>query len=189
VRLGWLRRTLHDAFDAVQDGLELRDAAGRLLHANVALTRLVHADPQSDRISDAMEHVCVAVRGMLRTSSGHDAIAALDAVTRDVRTDHAGYRVRGQFVSNSTFGAGTTIIISVAQLTPSPPSLDALQERWGLTPQEGRVALLLALGYSNTRIAAELQVGATTTRHYTEAVFLKLRVHSRAQAARRILVG
>jgi DNA-binding NarL/FixJ family response regulator len=188
VRLGWLRRTLHDAFDAVQDGLELRDAAGRLLHANAALTRIVHADPQSDQISDAMEHVCGAVRGTLQSSPGHDAMAALDAVTRDVRTDRARYRVRGQFVSSSTFGAGTTIIISVAQLTPSPPSLEALQERWELTPQEARVALLLAQGYSNSRIAAELQLGATTTRHYTEAVFLKLRVHSRAEAARRILV-
>jgi DNA-binding NarL/FixJ family response regulator len=189
VRLGWLRRTLHDAFDAVQDGLELRDAAGRLLHANVALTRIVHADPQSDRISDAMEQVCGAVRGTLRTSSGHDAVAALDAVTRDVRTDRARYRVRGQFVSGSTFGPGTTIIICVAQLTPSPPSLESLQERWELTPQEGRVALLLAQGHSNARIASELQLGATTTRHYTEAVFLKLGVHSRAEAARRILVG
>jgi DNA-binding CsgD family transcriptional regulator len=188
VRLGWLRRTLHDAFDAVQDGLELRDAAGRLLHANVALTRIAQDDPQSDRISDAMEHVCSAVRGTLRTSTGYDAIAALDAVTRDVRTDRARYRVRGQFVSSSTFGAGTTIIISVAQLTPSPPSLEALQERWELTPQEARVALLLARGYSNARIAEELQLGGTTTRHYTEAVFLKLRVHSRAEAARRILV-
>jgi DNA-binding CsgD family transcriptional regulator len=188
VRLGWLRRTLHEAFDAVQDGLELRDAAGRLLHANVALTRIVKGDPQSERISDAMEHVCSALRGTLRSSPGYGAITALDAVTRDVRTDHARYRVRGQFVSSSTFGAGTTIIISVAQLTPSPPSLEALQERWELTPQEARVALLLAQGHSNARIAEELQLGAATTRHYTEAVFLKLRVHSRAEAARRILV-
>jgi DNA-binding NarL/FixJ family response regulator len=188
VRLGWLRRTLHDAFDAVQDGLELRNAAGRLLHANAALTRIVQDDPQRERIADAMEHVCNALRGTLRSSPDGDAIAALNAVTSDVRTDRARYRVRGQFVSGSTFGAGTTIIISIARLTPTPPSREALQERWGLTRQEARVALLLAQGCSNARIAAELQLGRTTTRHYTEAVFLKLSVHSRAEAARRILV-
>jgi DNA-binding NarL/FixJ family response regulator len=188
VRLGWLRRTLHDAFDAVQDGLELRNSAGRLLHANVALTRMKQADPQSERISDAMEQVCSALRGTLRSGPGDDAIAALNEVTREVRTDRARFRVRGQFVSGSTFGAGTTIIISVAQLTPAPPTMESLQERWELTPQEARVALLLAQGCSNARIAAELQLGPTTTRHYTEAVFLKLRVHSRAEAARRLLV-
>jgi DNA-binding NarL/FixJ family response regulator len=187
VRLGWLRRTLHESFDTVQDGLELRDTAGRLLHGNVALTRMLQTDPQSELISDAMEHVCSALRGALLNSPGGVGIAALDAVTREVRTDRARYRVRGQFVSSSTFGAGTTIIISVAQLTPSPPSVESLQERWELTPQEARVALLLAQGCSNARIAAELQLGPTTARHYTEAVFLKLRVHSRAEAAHRIL--
>jgi DNA-binding CsgD family transcriptional regulator len=189
VRLGWMRRTLHEAFDTVQDGLQVRADDGRLLHANAALDAMLQTDPERDRIDAATERVCGALRGMLGAWSNGAATAALEAVSSEVTTARARYRVRGQFVSGGSFAAGRTIIVSVARLTPLPPGLDELQERWGLSPQEARVALLLAQGCSNTRVAAELQLSGTTARHYTEAVFLKLGVHSRAEAARRILVG
>jgi DNA-binding CsgD family transcriptional regulator len=172
----------------VQDGLQVRDDTGRLLHANAALERMLEGDPERDRIIAATERVFCALRDMLRAPSSGDPAAAFASPSSEVRTAHARYRVRGQFIRAGLFEAVRTIIISVARLTPMPPTLEELQGRWELSPQEARVALLLSQGYSNARVAAELRLSRTTARHYTEAVFLKLRVHSRTEAARRILL-
>jgi DNA-binding CsgD family transcriptional regulator len=188
VRFGWMRETLHDALDLVQDGLEVRDAAGRLLHVNHALARLRQDDPESRCVDDAIERVHRAMCGVLQAPAAGDPLGALQPASIEVRTAGARYRVRGQLISAGAFGQRRAIVVSVSQLTPRPPSLEELQERWGLSQQESRVALLLANGYSNARLAAELNLGTSTARHYTEAVFLKLQVHSRAEAVRRILL-
>jgi two-component system, NarL family, response regulator DevR len=52
-----------------------------------------------------------------------------------------------------------------------------------LAPQEMRVLELVALGNSNKQIAALLQLSEGTVRNYLSAVFDKLRVESRVQAA------
>jgi DNA-binding CsgD family transcriptional regulator/PAS domain-containing protein len=186
VRLGWLRRTLHEALDSVQDGLELRDATGRVLHANSALGRILALDPERDRISAAIERCAAALYAVLRPGV-NGAAAALPGASSEVRTARARYRVRGQFISGGAFGTDPAIILSVTRLTPLPPTLREMQDRWALTPQEARVALLLARGATNNGIAAELHLSPATARHYTEAVFLKLQVRSRAAATRRIL--
>jgi DNA-binding CsgD family transcriptional regulator len=189
VRLGWLRETLHEAFDAVEDGLEVRDAAGRRLHANRALARMREEDPESPRIDDAIDLVDRVMRGVLGALTTADPLSDLESASREVATGRARYRIRGQLIRGGAFGERQAIIISVARLTPRPPSIEELRERWNLSQQESRVALLLSKGYSNARLAAELELSPTTTRHYTEAVFLKLQVHSRGEAVRRILLG
>ncbi|HET9425589.1 MAG TPA: LuxR C-terminal-related transcriptional regulator [Gemmatimonadaceae bacterium] len=55
-----------------------------------------------------------------------------------------------------------------------------------LTAMELRVALLLADGNSNKKIAATLGVSGHTARHHTEHVLRKLGIHSRNEVARRL---
>lgn len=56
-----------------------------------------------------------------------------------------------------------------------------------LTPQEARVAQLVAQGSSNPEIAAQMFVGLSTVEYHLHKVFRKLGVKSRTQLARRLL--
>jgi DNA-binding NarL/FixJ family response regulator len=57
---------------------------------------------------------------------------------------------------------------------------DDRPSRFRLTSREADVARLLARGESNARIASLLAISPHTARRHTEAVMLKLGVHSRA---------
>lgn len=60
----------------------------------------------------------------------------------------------------------------------------ALDPHHGLTPQEGRVARLVADGLTNRQIAAELVVSVKTVSYHLGNVYTKLGVHSRVQMVR-----
>ena len=67
---------------------------------------------------------------------------------------------------------------------PSFPSKEVLMEHFRLTRQQARVALLLAQRLRNKEIAQELHISPHTARHHTEAVLLKLGIHSRTKVRR-----
>ncbi len=68
----------------------------------------------------------------------------------------------------------------------SRPVLDKLaeatQKTFSLTRRERQVLALIARGWSNTRIAAELKLAEQTVRNYTGSIFTKLEVTSRSEA-------
>jgi DNA-binding NarL/FixJ family response regulator len=66
-------------------------------------------------------------------------------------------------------------------LASAPATL--LQERYRLTDREVEVAHLLALGKSNSEVAAALSISEHTCRRHTERVLTKLGVRSRAAVA------
>ena len=70
--------------------------------------------------------------------------------------------------------------------TSELPAVVHFQLRYGLTPREMQVAMLLAEGHSNEDVAAALAVSPHTARHHTQHVLAKLGVHSRAQAGAKI---
>ncbi len=63
-----------------------------------------------------------------------------------------------------------------------------LRDRYRLTDREVDVAHLLALGHSNSEIAAALSISEHTCRHHTERVLTKLELRSRAGVAARLRV-
>jgi DNA-binding CsgD family transcriptional regulator len=188
VRLAWVQNTLQGAFDIVRDGLLVCDADGRRLHANAALTRLLQSDPQSERIAAAIERVASTLCALLRMPRKSEPAPEVEVASTEVRTDRARYRVRGNLVEGGRYGAEPAILIDVERLTPELPSLVQLRERWGLSRQEARVALLVVQGMTNAQAATELELSPATVRHYTESLFHKLDVHSRAEAAHRIML-
>lgn len=64
------------------------------------------------------------------------------------------------------------------------PRLSTRQNELGLTPRQAQVADLLAEGASNLTIARRLGISAKTVEHHVSAVFAKLEVDSRDEAAR-----
>jgi DNA-binding CsgD family transcriptional regulator len=56
-------------------------------------------------------------------------------------------------------------------------------EKFHLTARELEVAMLLSSGAPNVAIAKALSISEHTARHHTRHVLVKLRLHSRAQAA------
>jgi DNA-binding NarL/FixJ family response regulator len=68
----------------------------------------------------------------------------------------------------------------------APARAGYLQIRFGLTPRETQVAVLLAQGRSNVAIAKTLGISTHTARHHTQRVLGKLKVHSRAEAGAKL---
>ena len=189
LRLAGAAAALEAALDATSAGAMIVSVDGRRLYANPALAELLAKDPERARIRAELDRAAAELRSLLRSRAAHRGVPSLAGASTELRTTRARYRVWTTLLGEHLAAPGPAVLVQIERLTPEPPSLPALQERWGLTRQEARVARLLARGRTNRQIAATLGIRETTARHYTEAVFQKLGVHSRAEAAARILGG
>lgn len=189
LRLAGAAAAFEAALDATSVGAMIVSVDGRRLYANPALSELLAKDPERARIRAEMDRAAAELRFLLRARAAHRGVPSLAGANTELRTAHARYRVWTTLLGEHLASGGPAVLVQIERLTPEPPSLPALRERWGLTRQEARVARLLARGRTNRQIAAALGIRETTARHYTEAVFQKLGVHSRAEAAARILGG
>jgi DNA-binding CsgD family transcriptional regulator len=66
---------------------------------------------------------------------------------------------------------------------------DNVQQRFGLTPRQAEVALLLAQGHTTADIARLLDLTTHTVRHHAEKVLQRLDVRTRQQAMVRLRDG
>jgi len=77
---------------------------------------------------------------------------------------------------------GTLLLLDEISFAPDPKRAQAL----GLNPREAEVLLLAARGLSNAQIAKELFISARTVGKHLEHAYVKLGVHSRADAVARL---
>jgi len=185
VRMARHRASVATALDTLSEPLAIFDPAGRLVHANPALTALVAGDPEGTQL-------LVAAREAGRTlgrlagerprgsKTGHAAVPEARTVLRELRTGQGQYRVRGSVLGYDLLTRGPSAMVAVERVVTEPLSDAALCERFRLTPREVSVARLLAEGRSNKAIASALGVSARTAEHHTEHVLLKLGTPSRA---------
>jgi DNA-binding CsgD family transcriptional regulator len=80
--------------------------------------------------------------------------------------------------------ASTTLVVVVSPQDDPWPEPVKLQERYGLTPRESQVALLLADRRSNKEIARELSIAHKTAERHTSRVLSKLGTTSRRDVGR-----
>lgn len=66
---------------------------------------------------------------------------------------------------------------------------DNVQQRFGLSPRQAEVALLLAQGHTTADIARMLELTTHTVRHHAEQVLHRLNVRTRQQAMVRLRDG
>jgi DNA-binding CsgD family transcriptional regulator len=174
------RVNLLHAVDILGQAVLVCDQDGAVLHETQALTAVLSADAEAESVRAAL----------LRIARAHRIVggpgADLCPPVVEIRTAHARYRLRVT-VYGTPLERQPLTLVSLERLSPPTPSAEEARRRFGLTPSEVRVALLLAEGRSNAYVADALGVRESTARRHTEHVLAKLKVRTRAAVGPRLL--
>lgn len=174
---------LLNVLNLLDQGIIFLDSRCHPLWSNTVFAATIRADPEGNRILTETLRLAAAVATADEPLSSRQSVAqALSVARADVCTRFARYALRATRLGRDTAFTERPfdVVVSMARAIPRVPGTDMLVDRFGLTPSEATVALLLARGMSNRDIARTLSVSAHTARHHTESVLLKLHVHTRA---------
>jgi DNA-binding NarL/FixJ family response regulator len=165
-----------------QTGVEGIELVGRL-QPRVALVDYHMPDIDGVQIITAIKRRDPTIMVVMLTASTDDQVllAAIDAacsgfLTKDRAADEVAIAVRA--------AAAGEALISAAVLARLLPRLNRVQPALGpdLTAREHQILELLAQGWTNRAIAAELHLSLNTVRNYVQYVLAKLGAHSKLEA-------
>ena len=163
--------------ETIEHGIVLLGSDSHACYRNSAAERIFVADG---------EHGVIAreVRSVSRAALMHRGGRPAETV---VATGAGRYRMRATVLRQRIREIRTIpVLVTIRQSADHAPTRASLMERFGMTPREADVALLLARGSRNIEVAAELGISTHTARHHTENVMLKLNVHARSEITRAI---
>jgi len=194
-RAASMGRLYDDLIDRLDLGVAVLDPQGQLRHHNRAwvraLDRLAGPAPAPGDIA-ARTRALLAGNGA--AAGGGSGGGALDE--RPLR--HQGRLVGVSFVPASLRGpdsraepAGRMLVLRAAADDPAGLSHRAglMSLAYGLTGQEGLVALHLAHGKGTAEIAAAMAISEHTVRSHLKQVFDKMAVGSRSELVHRVMAG
>ena len=183
VRLGARRRNLFGFHNRLDIPVAVYAVDGRLLHMNAAFQQLSKEAPDGADLTVTARRLAqqAGSPALGDLSAGTGAAKAVTCGPGGVRTLHASPVVSG------TFDRRACVIITLDEGQVLIPKVDALRETYLLTSRQAEIARLLALGWSNARIAAQLRISPHTVRHHAEAVLERVGVHSRKALGIRML--
>ena len=177
-----LARTL----DSLSVGILLANVTGGVVHQNPAISAMLAADPERDKLH-------VAIRLVARDTASHVLTAGETPgpnegarVLRRVQTGNALYRVRGCLCGERLFHDRIVVIVTVECVSLRHHSTASLREQHGFTHRQAQVAALIANGTTGEDIAAGLGISRHTVRRHTERILQKLGVHTRAAVSARL---
>lgn len=181
-------RAHSQTLDALAEPLLVFDADGGEIHRNCAFTCLINPDPERDRLLMELRVFVHRLRRLTFPQAGRADEAALAPARHTVTTRMAHYELRATFLPTSPFNSEGSILVEVSTDSgPALPPVETLRERFGLTLREGEVALLLAEGIPNDRLAERLFISPHTARRHTERVLEKLGLRSRKALALKLM--
>ena len=96
-------------------------------------------------------------------------------------------RIRPIFLDDS--GTPAWVAISVERRAARRLTAENVQHRFGLSPRQAEVALLMAQGQTTAEMSRTLNLTTHTVRHHAEQVLRRLNVRSRQQALVRLRDG
>jgi DNA-binding CsgD family transcriptional regulator len=175
--------------DLIGASVFVSDLRQRNRHFTPALAQMLAAEPCTDRLE---REICQLAADLCRQaepgSEQPEGELTGDGI-REVLTPGALYRLRGRIAPEGLVMHHPSIVVTVERSAVGFPSEQQIRDRFGLSQREAIVALLLAQGQSNARIAATLSISAHTAHHHTERVLLCLRARSRAEVPWKLLTG
>lgn len=166
--------------DTIDHGIVLLRSDSHPCYRNAAAESLLVADSERALLSREIRSVSRAALG-----GKEETPAEVEVATR------AGwYRMRATLLTQKIKEISSrAVMVTIQRAEPRLPSSEFLMRQFSLTTREANVALLLARGVSNAKIASELHISQHTARHHTESVLAKLNVHTRGEVARAIVAG
>lgn len=166
--------------DVLDEGIVLFRADSQACYRNAAADKLLRSDADSALLTREM-------RSVSRTALGSPTSKTAEL---EVGTRKGWYRIRATRLKQRIKEIGNHAVLVTIQRAQAPlPSPEFLMRSFALTAREARVALLLARGFRNSKIASELQISPHTARHHTDKVLTKLNVHGRAEVASAVVSG
>jgi len=167
------------ALDAVNAPLWLFGADGGCLHESAEAGQLAASAPDGEVLRAAADQLA---RAMLR---GRRAGLPVATACR-VPVGGAHLRLSGSYLPGWE-GGGPAVLVRAEGGAPRMPGGEELRARFGLTPQEARVALLRARGEGTAGVAERLGVSVHTARRHTERAMEKLGVRRASEIGPRLL--
>jgi DNA-binding CsgD family transcriptional regulator len=169
--------------DALERPMLLADAGGCVLHRTPALQRCLRSRTRTERARLECELERLVV-GRLRASGPGAPGERPTVLTREVRTTHGTYRLRGVLLPPEVVPGGAgTILVELERTGIGALREVDLRTQFGLTAREIEVSRLLARGMSDGSIAERLGISTRTAEHHAEHVLRKLSVASRSAVA------
>lgn len=173
-----------DVFDQLGTAAGIYSIAGVELARNRLLERLVACEPEPCEFLPQIRQI---VRQLSTVAAPVGPASATCGAPRTIRTQVHSYTTRAAFFAAGMLARDRTVCVTVQRAEPQLPAIADLRARFGLTLREAQIALMLARGGSNKRIAECLGIRPSTVRTHSEHIFPKLGVTSRKALALTLL--
>lgn len=184
--IGEHRADLAGMVDRLSVGVALYPAAAHTpVHMNPRLREILEADAEGSRISQAMN---VAARTTARAVAGATPLSpALSSGVQNLETSGGAYSIHGTPLGFRGAARERFVLVVVERTRRALPEPAAVRRRFGLTPRESEVAVLIASGLTDRQIAERLTVSWHTARTHSERALRKLGASTRAEVAARLV--
>lgn len=171
--------TLASHFDSLDIPLMVVDAHGREVHRSAAFSVLLRSETRGGpALLDAARRAGIRAAREDREGRGLACGREPERAPGVVRHELRAARLPAELA-----GRGDLAVVTVTPRRSLLPDPDTLRERFGLTPREAEVALILARGASNAQAAERLGISPHTVRTHTEHLFGKLGIRTRKALA------
>jgi DNA-binding CsgD family transcriptional regulator len=188
LRLATQRAALGQLFDRMESALVCFDAAGHVVQQNSAMTKLLSAEPERDRLFAQMCATARAMGASLRSATRHVHRDIPASPWSELRTATKHYQLSTSLLPAGLLSSQSLIVAALDLMDRQQRSNRELQATFALTPREIEIARLLAARHHTAEIADILGVSVHTARRHTEHVLMKLGVHSRREVEQVLLV-
>ena len=173
---------LLQGLEAVALPVVVIDLRLEILARNSAFRDAYNEDAASALLGDACSRL-----GLVRSDAAGDI--TLVSPWRGEGTISGSRRVRLRPITLDGEPEPSWVVMAVERRAARRLTADNVQHRFGLSPRQAEVALLLAQGQTTAEIARTLNLTTHTVRHHAEQVLRRLNVRTRQQALVRLRDG
>lgn len=184
LRLATQRAALSRLFDTLENAFACFDARGHLVQQNSAMTTLLSAEPERERLLAHMHSAATDISTSMQRAARHVRSMPRTPPWLELRTASRRYRMSTSLLPAGLLATQPLTVVALDPVGAQPRSAAELRTSYGLTPREIEIARLLASRRAAGEIATALGISTHTARRHTERVFTKLGVHSRREVAR-----